>query len=124
MKTWKSGEIIYSHTDSTTANGFFTPDKAILSSLTPGWYVIEFRAKNPGGEEIMDRKYIQIADNSGKTINPGYNLVGEENKTGEPGSSVKIQTGSGADDLFVIRLKRTISDSAKRYSLQTGPAYK
>ena len=45
-----------------------------------------------------------------------YNKIKEENITGEPGTSLTIQTGSDAGDLFVIRQKQTISDSAIRYS--------
>ena len=63
VKSWNTGRIIYSHTDSTTMNGSFKLDKKAISSLQPGWYLIEFRAKDLDGEEIIDKKYIEITDN-------------------------------------------------------------
>ncbi len=113
VKSWNTGRVIYSHTDSTTMNRSFKLDKKAISPLQPGWYLIEFRAKDPDGEEIIDKKYIELRD---KTVIGGglsYNKIKEENKTGEPGSSLTIQTGSDAGDLYVIRAKQgTISDTA------------
>ncbi|HET7000637.1 MAG TPA: alpha-2-macroglobulin family protein, partial [Puia sp.] len=116
IKSWNAGRVIYSHADSTTGNGSFNLDKEAISSLQPGWYLVEFRAKDLDGEEIIDKKYIEIIDNAANTGSLSYNRIKEENKTGEPGTSITIQTGSDATDLYVIRVKQTISDSAIRYS--------
>jgi 5-hydroxyisourate hydrolase-like protein (transthyretin family) len=116
VRSWNPGPMVYSHTDSTNMNGFFKLDKAAVSSLKPGWYLIEFKAKDLDGDEIIDKKYIEIRDNTATRGSLRYNIIKEENRTGEPGTSLKIQTGSDADDLYVIRLKQTISDTAIRYS--------
>ena len=116
VKSWNTGRVIYSHTDSTTMNRSFKLDKKAISSLQPGWYLVEFKAKDLDGEEIIDKKYIEIRDNTVIGGGLSYNKIKEENKSGEPGTNLTIQSGSDARDLFVIRRKQTISDSAIRYS--------
>jgi len=116
FKSWNPGRMIYSHTDSTTMNRSFKLDREAISSLQPGWYLIEFKGKDLDGEEIIDKRYIEIRDNAVKGGSLSYNTIKEENRTGEPGTSLRIQTGSDADDLYVIRLKQSITDSAMRYS--------
>jgi len=116
VKSWSPGRMIYSHKDSTTVDRSLKLDKEAISSFKPGWYLIEFRAKDLDGEEIIDKKYIEIKDNVVKGASLSYNIIKEENRTGEPGTSLKIETGSDADDLYVIRQKQTISDSAIKYS--------
>jgi len=116
IRSWNPGRVIYSHTDSTNVNRSFALGKEAVSSFEPGWYLIEFRAKDQDGEEIINKKYIEIRDKVIKGNSFSYNLVKEENVTGEPGTSLKIQTGSDADNLYLIRLKRTVSDTALRYS--------
>ncbi|HEX3767848.1 MAG TPA: hypothetical protein VHT72_05690, partial [Puia sp.] len=105
VKSWDTGQVIYSNTDSTMLNMSFKLDKTAISSIQPGWYLIKFRAKDPDGEEIIDKKYIQIKDNTANGGSLSYNKIKEENKSGEPGTSLSIQTGSDAGDLFVIRHK-------------------
>jgi hypothetical protein len=119
VKSWKTGTTVYSHSDSTTLNGLFQLDKKAVSSIDPGWYLIEFRSKDLDGEEIMDKKYVEISDHSGRSSGLSYNKIKEENKTGEPGTSLKIQTGSDANDLFVIRSRQGPPDSALKYSYYT-----
>ena len=116
IKSWKLGSIIYRYTDSTETNGSFKLDKRVMSSIVSGWYLVEFKAKDLDHEEIIDKKYIEITDNISNAGFLSYNIITEENKTSGPGDTVKIQTGSDAGDLFVIRAKQTISDSATKYS--------
>ncbi len=116
VKSWVHGRVIYSHEDSTTMSRSFKLDREAISSLKPGWYLMEFKAKDLDGEEIIDKKYIEIRDNAAKGAGLSYNIIKEEDKTGEPGTSLKIQTGSDANDIFVIRRKQAISDSATKYS--------
>jgi len=116
VKSWNTGRIVYSHTDSTNLYRSFRMDQEVISSLKPGWYLVEFNGKDLDGEEIVDKKYIEIRDNAVKNGSLSYNIIKEETRTVEPGTSLKIQTASDADAVYVIRLKQTISDSAKRYT--------
>src|SRR5437764_3523499 len=102
VKSWNIGKIIFSQTDSTFINGYFKLDNTVISMITPGWYLIEFVSKDVDGEEIIDKKYIEIWDNTGNAGTLSYNLIKEENRTVDPGASLKIQTGSGADEVYVI----------------------
>jgi len=119
VKSWNTGRIFYSKRDSTNMNGSFKLDKESISSLRPGWYVLEFKAKDVDGEEIIEKKFIEIRDNGERTGSLVYNLIKEENKIGEPGTRLQIQTASDANNLYVIRFKQTISDTAVRYDYYT-----
>ena len=74
------------------------------------------KAKDIDGQDIIDKKYIEITGNNPNPGAPAYNRIPEENPLTEPGRTVNIHTGSDARDLFIIRIKNMITDSAKKYS--------
>ena len=76
--------FIYERTDSTSESGLFEVDKNTLASIQPGWYLIEFKAKDKDGEEIVDKRYIQLIRQGVKSGNVGYNLVPFEFISAEP----------------------------------------
>jgi Bacterial Alpha-2-macroglobulin MG10 domain/Alpha-2-macroglobulin family/MG2 domain len=115
VKTWDKGEPVYQNTFSTNADGFLSLDKKWINSLTPGWYEFEFRATDVDGTEIMNKRFVQVGADNKKPGYLSYNHVPIETVMGEPGLSVNIQTGSDAKDLYVIRLRQGIYDSANKY---------
>jgi len=116
IKSWKQIAKVFEITDSTNEDGWLLQDKKKLSSLVPGWYLFEFKAMDKDGQEIVDKKYVEITGSNPNPVALVYNRVPDENLLTEPGKTVNIHTGSDARDLFVIRIKNTVADSAKKYS--------
>jgi hypothetical protein len=116
VKSWYKGAKIFEKTDSTREDGVWVIGKKQFESVDPGWYVFEFRGRDKNGEEILDKKFLELTGNSGKPSAFVYNLIPAEMKWGEPGETVRIQTGSDAKDLFVIRSRQNIPDTSVIYS--------
>jgi hypothetical protein len=116
IKSWKQGSDIFEITDSTSELGFFPADNKAVSSLTPGWYLLKFKAKDKEGEEIIDKRFIELTGNTYKSAVKAYNLILREEFSTEPGKTLNIQTGSDAKDVFVIRVKESVTDSNEKYS--------
>jgi len=60
IKSWKIVSGFLEKTDSTNANGLFALDEKIISTFNSGWYLFEFRVIDQTGEEIIDKRFIQI----------------------------------------------------------------
>jgi hypothetical protein len=115
IKSWKQGPVSFEKSDSTHSNGIISLDKNLLRSLKPGWYVLEFKAMDKG-ELITDKRYIDLAGYPGISGSYSYNIIPEEDVQTEPGSSIKISTGSDAANVFVIRSKEQLVDSLTNFS--------
>ncbi|HEY2347378.1 MAG TPA: MG2 domain-containing protein, partial [Puia sp.] len=115
MKSWHRRSAILEKSDSTHLNGFVSLDKNLLKSLKPGWYVLEFKATDKG-QLISDKRYIELVKDSGKSGLYSYDIIPEEDVLTEPGSPIKISTGSDAANLFVIRSKEKLADSLTDFS--------
>jgi uncharacterized protein YfaS (alpha-2-macroglobulin family) len=106
FKSWKIGAVVYRKTDSTRENGYFSLDQKAKNLLGPGWYCILFRVKDKNGEEIIDKKYVEISDNRGHAVVPSYNKIPEQDLYAQPGNSPVIETGTDAKDVHVIRSRQ------------------
>ncbi|HEV3415017.1 MAG TPA: alpha-2-macroglobulin family protein [Puia sp.] len=74
--------------------------------LKPGWWVIEATATDSFGQPVKDTRYVQLYDNgTGGPVNPEYLWGGDAGTTTivEPGGVARVQTGSSARDVHVIR---------------------
>jgi len=116
VNTWDQTSAVFEKTDSTTVEGFFVIDKKALSIMQPGGYLLQFKARDRDGQEIIDKKYIDLFDDNGKSGAIGYNLIPVEEISAEPGNAPAIHTGSDAKDIFVIRARQGISDTATAFS--------
>ncbi len=116
LRSWKLNAKVFEKTDSTRKDGLFAFGKKLSASLVPGWYLIEFRAEDKDGEEIASKKFIQLTGPGGKSGVLSYNLVPEETLVSEPGKDVTIHAGSDAGDIYLVRTKNTITDTADIYS--------
>ena len=116
IKTWKPGSIVFEKTDSTNADGLMSIDKKSLGLLDAGWYVFEFKAVDKDGDEIIDKKYVEITLKDMKSSVLSYNIIPYQQIASEPGMTVRIQTGSDAKDIYVIRAKQVTADTATKYS--------
>jgi len=119
IKSWKALMPVYETTDSTTENGLWLLDPKKIQSLPDGDYVVEMEGKDRNGELIIDKRYIELTTNTGKSGSFSYNRIPQEEIIAQPGASVQIHTGSDAGDVFVVRSKQFIDDSLNSYSFYT-----
>ena len=114
--SWEKIAIVFEKTDSTRTNGFFALEPKKISKAPSGWYLVEFSAKDKGGETITDKRYIELIQNGEKKPDyPAYNAVVSEDQISEPGKELIIQTGTSAQDVFVIRARESLEDSVTGY---------
>ncbi len=79
-------------------------------------YLLEFKGTDKNGEEILDKKYIELTGENGQSGIVKYNIIPGENINAVPGMIEYLQTGSDAKDLFVIRTIESVYDTAVRFS--------
>jgi len=112
-ESWAKGQKVWeTKADSTSI---------ILPSgrLAPGWYVIEARATDRYGQPVKDVQYVELFDGkTGRPANPQYNWSLTQEQTAEPGGTVRVETGSSAGDVFVIR-KVSRADDKKEEKFST-----
>ncbi len=72
--------------------------------LQPGWWMIEATAKDSFGQPVKNRRFVQLYDETGPT-RPEYVWGGSAltNLAAKPGEVVRVETGSSARDVYVIR---------------------
>jgi uncharacterized protein YfaS (alpha-2-macroglobulin family) len=115
IKSWKQGPAIFDKTDSTKSSGLFTIDRKLLESLKPGWYVLEFKVYDKG-DLVSDKRYIEITNSTSASPGYVYNIISHEEITSHPGEIVPVNTGSDAQNIFVIRAKQPLVDSLTSFS--------
>ena len=116
IKSWEHGAVIYERTDSSSESGLFETDKKTWATIQPGWYLIECKARDKDGEEIVDKRFVELTRQGVKSGIKGYNLVPFETVSVEPKNTVTIQAGSDAKDVFVIRARQGTGDTAMGFS--------
>ena len=113
---WARGERTFEGTDSTQADGgpqagrrsgdgqatFSIP----AGRLSAGWWVIEATATDAYGRTVKDLQYVELYDGgTGRPATPEYNWAGAGPTTtvAEPGGKARVEAGSSAADVYVIR---------------------
>jgi Bacterial Alpha-2-macroglobulin MG10 domain/Alpha-2-macroglobulin family/MG2 domain len=74
--------------------------------LSAGWWVIEATATDSGGRTVKDLQYVELYDSkTGRPATPEYNWAGAGPTTmaAEPGGKARVEAGSSAADVYVIR---------------------
>jgi Bacterial Alpha-2-macroglobulin MG10 domain/Alpha-2-macroglobulin family/MG2 domain len=74
--------------------------------LSAGWWVIEATATDAGGHTVKDLQYVELYDDgTGRPATPEYNWAGAGPTTTvtEPGGKARVEAGSSAADVYVIR---------------------
>ncbi|HVY74004.1 MAG TPA: alpha-2-macroglobulin family protein, partial [Puia sp.] len=113
--SWPRESRVGAFSDSTQEDGhFFSSRKAM--NLSPGWYELEFSARDVDGQLITDKRFIELTGSSNKPDYTGYNLIESENESAEPGDRVSLTTATAAGHVFVIRARQGLSDTLPQYS--------
>lgn len=129
---WARGGMAWEAVDSTGGAAFKETaaeadgTKAIAvpqGRLGPGWYVIEATTSDKYGQEVKDRQYMELFDGrTGRPATPQYDWASDLQQKAEPGSRVRVETGSSAPDVFVIRKKEKAEVTT--YQDRFGPKQK
>ena len=99
--------MVWEATDSTGGNAggqaaFHIP----AGRLAAGWWVIEATATDAGGRVVKDLQYVELYNGgTGRPATPEYNWAGASPTTtvAEPGGKARVEAGSSAADVYVIR---------------------
>ncbi|HET6255273.1 MAG TPA: alpha-2-macroglobulin family protein [Puia sp.] len=97
--SWARGAMAWEGVDSTGG-------RTLALELKPGWWVIEATATDSFGKPVKDRRYVELDDNqTGCPVNPEYMWGGSTPASlmSGPGEVARVQTGSSARDVQVIR---------------------
>ena len=100
-ETWPRGAMAWEGTD--PSGGHPLP-----LQLKAGWWLIEATATDSGGQPVKDIRYVQLYDKgTGGPVDPEYLWGGgRETMHVEPGDVARLQTGSSARDVHVVRAIR------------------
>lgn len=112
---WARGTMVWEGMDSTGLDGgarageraggqaqFHIP----AGRLSAGWWVIEATATDAYGRTVKDLQYVELYDGgTGRPATPEYNWAGAGPTTTvtEPGGKARVEAGSSAADVYVIR---------------------
>ena len=141
-ESWPRGSVLV-ETSLTTGSAADTLVRLQGTPFTPGWYLVEARAKDSSGQEVIDRQYVEVYDSkTGRSAAPAYTWGGEDAsrqhipgwhvpsnaqthtdrpQTVEPGSQATIPLGSSATNVFVIRtIKKAHNRESTSYFLLNG----
>jgi len=107
VQKWERTGKIFEQTDTTGKIMPLPKDK----NLSPGWYVVEASAKDKYGQTVKTASYIHLYDSrTGDPGYPQYNWASQGGTNVQPGDKVKVDIGSSAENVFVIRSVEKISD--------------
>ena len=88
--------------------------------LGPGWYLLEATTTDPYGQEVKDIHYVELFDGkTGRPATPQYNWALDPGQTVEPGGKARIETGTSAGDVFVIRKVEHGADTGRNFNTFT-----
>ena len=108
MQTWERTSQVYAQTD-TTGKVMTIPKE---KRLFPGWYIVEASAKDKYGQTVKTAGYIHLYDSrTGDPGYPKYSWASHNGTTAQPGDKIKVNVGSSAENVFVIRNVEKTSDT-------------
>lgn len=97
---WKEEKTVWTKTISSQENGLEYLQKIANHD---GWYVIEAKAKDANGEEVMDKKYIRLSTYSNPEALPNEHLLVSKVKLrAEPGEVARIGISSPFEKIFLL----------------------
>ncbi|MFT3902041.1 MAG: alpha-2-macroglobulin family protein [Niabella sp.] len=112
---WQAGAMVLQQADTTKPSGEFSLNKA---SFSPGFYVITAIAKDKEGNDVVNKRYVELFDEKqAKPVVPTY-FWAQEPLPIEPGQHATIKIGSSANDVFLWQqIVKDDSDKKDTYKL-------
>jgi hypothetical protein len=112
-ETWQRGAQVLLKKDSTTTTGTWSIG---ATTLTPGYYEIETITKDKEGHEIKDSRVVELYSGRDKSLSyPAY-IWAIGSQPVEPGQSARVQIGSAAKNIFLIRQSGRRSEKGQPFS--------
>ncbi|MBP6624736.1 MAG: alpha-2-macroglobulin, partial [Chitinophagaceae bacterium] len=105
---WEVEKTVWSKTITTKENGVEYLQKIANQDA---WYVIEARAIDQYGEEVIDKKYIRLSTYANPVVLPNeHMLVTEVQTKAEPGNKASISLSSAYDQINLLyQLNRRVN---------------
>ena len=115
---WARGTMAWEGVDSTGGH-------PLVLQLKPGWWVIEATATDSFGKPVKNTRYVQLYGSRGP-VDPEYVWGGSAtvDVVARPGGVARIETGSSARDVYVIRQVRRPDTLATMWHRQDDPTPK
>jgi hypothetical protein len=99
-RTWEKGELAWQKTAALDSQAKFKLDAV----LPAAYYEVSVATRDKDGQEVKDIRYIEITGGEkGGFTQPGYLWVKTNGGPIEPGESRRIDIGSAARDVYLIR---------------------
>ena len=100
-ENWSTSSAVFTETINTKETGKV---QLLKGKLTPGWYLIEAVTTDKDGNEIKDRKYVQLfSKNEGQFKGSNYLFNSINNNLTSPGFSASFLVGSSAENVYLIQ---------------------
>lgn len=100
-KSWPKGEVVLSSQNVTKPDGKWLIHD--FSKLSTGFYELEFVAADSTGEEVKDRRVVEVVNAEKPLLSRPEYIWGIPSGVVEPGEDAVIKLGSSAEKLFVIQ---------------------
>ena len=102
-ENWQKGKAVFEKTDSIKGNQYMLD--LPTTTLSPGWYLLEAKAKDSYGQQVNAIEYFQVMDSkSGVVDRYGYFSSRITKPVLQPGDTTKLQINTQADGLWIIQL--------------------
>jgi len=113
---WVRGSRAWEGVDSSGGN-------ELALRLKPGWWLIEATATDSFGRSVKDIRYVQLYESgTGAPSNPEYVWGGDAAAmSAEPGGMALLQTGTSAQDVYVVRAIRKAGETTGQWHRADDP---
>lgn len=98
QSTWNK-TLLFTKTDTTRKDGFWL--MADQKNLKAGFYEIVVTTKDADGNEVTDKRYVELYDRNSGFIKPEY-IWTKGSTPIEPGESTTIEIGTSAQQVFLV----------------------
>jgi len=112
--SWAKGDKVFESRDS--AGKILSLPGGSGRKFGPGWYLIEARSTDKYGQAVKTMRYVELYNGqTGRPASPSYDWALENNEPVQPGKKARVEIGSSAADVPVIRKVEGKSGESKSW---------
>jgi uncharacterized protein YfaS (alpha-2-macroglobulin family) len=120
-ENWPRGTEVFrqNYTTSDTNKLIVQLQQPLRTKWQPGWYVIEATVTDEKGVAIKNQAFLELTHPvTGAPGHPQYVWYAESNNiTAQPGDTVRLRTGSSADNVWMIEIPQNDSSAPVQYHM-------
>lgn len=106
--TWPKAISVWDKTVTTTSDGHVAIP--LNTWRSNGWYVIEAETKDKNGNQVLEKKYVQVWDKNNSGSIPSALIVVPQQQVVEPGSKAIVYAASGYSEALIIEQVQYMDD--------------